>query len=74
MSTPAKVYRRQMPDTPAVPYTGAEDEVSHKQHLRFLVAEYRKVKPNSTVIQKLMRRTFAMRQKEINFLKSIFAD
>ena len=62
---PPRVYRKQMPDTPPVTYTGAEDETSHKQHLKYLAAECRKVKPNPTVTQQLMRRTFGLRQKEI---------
>ena len=65
LSTPPRVYRKQMPDTPPVTYTGAEDETSHEQHLKYLAAECRKVKPNPTVTQQLMRRTFALRQKEI---------
>lgn len=62
---PPRVYCKQMPDTPPVTYTGAEDETSHEQHLKYLAAECRKVKPNPTVTQQLMRRTFALRQKEI---------
>ena len=62
---PSRVYRKQMPATPPVPYTGGEDETSHEQHLRYLAAECRKMKPNPTVTQQLMRRTFALRQKEI---------
>ena len=61
---PPRVYRKQMPDTHPVPYTGAEDETSHEQHLRYLAAECCKVKPNPTVTQQLMR-MFALRQKEI---------
>ena len=53
-----------MPDTHPVPYTGAEDETSHEQHLRYLAAECCKVKPNPTVTQQLMR-MFALRRKEI---------
>ena len=62
---PSRVYRKQMPATPPVPYTGGEDETSHEQHLRYLAAECRKVKPNPTITLQLMRRTFALRQKEI---------
>ena len=62
---PPRVYRKQMPDTPPVTYTGVEDETSHEQHLKYLAAECRKVKPNPTVTQQLMRRTFTLRQKEI---------
>ena len=64
-TSPPRVYRKQMPDTPPVPYTGAKEETSHEQHLRYLTAECCKAKLNPTVTQQPMR-TFALRQKEIN--------
>ena len=47
------------------PYFKFSGDISHEQHLMYLAAECCKVKPNPTVTQQLMKRTFALRQKEI---------
>ena len=42
-----------------------EDDVSYQRHIKVIAAEYKKTKPNESIVAELMKITFKRRRHEI---------